>query len=335
MLIYITKEVTFMDIKNRKYNYSINFCADVAKISSDFERENTDLKRQYFIKNINKVNEIMQSINGYKGSFGTGYPFYVLDKDLNGDLPLIEEQINYNNRLIASSLISELETWICADCLEENYDQMFNLKVLCKPCPKMDNDLKPRKVINRLPDIDMWMICDDDMINYAKYMLPKLFAKENMHTSDTDVMATINEIREINLDLKNNIMPKYYLPLDVHIIEYSKFKDILNKSIVYILNYLSTYEIPYLPIHPYSLRKEWQKDDKAYNFILDFIFSLTHFNWDSSLEEILNRNHKIIALMDYRDIEDLFLNIAPDSVKRRYSTKHLQKSLKKRVESWK
>ena len=40
-------------------------------------------------------------------------------------------------------------------------------------------------------------------------------------------------------------------------------------------------------------------------------------------------------LIDYKKTEELFLNIAPDSVKRRYKTEQIQKCLKKRIENWK
>ena len=325
-----------MELNSRKYNYPIYFCSDVAKMSTEFERENTEIKRKYLIKNIKKISDIMQSIKGCKGTFGTGYPFYVLDSNLEGDLPVIEEQINYNKRLMDNASSSKYDTWTCADCLEQNGYLMDNLKVLCKPCPKMDNELKPRKVINRLPDIDMWMICEDDMVDYAKFMLPKLFDKENMHSSDIDIVGTIKEFRDITLDLKEGNIPSKYLPLDVHIIEYSKFKKILENTPLFIINTFYPKEVPYMPIHPYSLRKEWQKDDEAYNFIFDFIYSLTPFNWDDELMELLNRDYNLMSLIIESDkVEELFLSIAPDSVKRRYKTGHLQKCLKKRIENWK
>ena len=325
-----------MEENNNKYNYPINFCSDVAKISTEFEKINTDIKREYLIKNIKKISEIMQSINGCKGTFGTGYPFYVLDNNLEGNLPIIDEQIKYNNRLMSEANISKFNVWTCADCLEKNGYLMENLKVICKSCFKMDNGLKPRKVINRLPDIDMWMICEDDKVDYAKYMLPKLFKKENMHSSDVDIIGTIKEIRKITLDLKDGIIPDKYLPLDVHIIEYSKFKVILENTPLFIINVFYPEELPYMPIHPYSLRKYWQKDDEAYNFILDFIYSLTPFDWDDELKNILNRDYRVMShLIDYKKTEELFLNIAPDSVKRRYKTEQIQKCLKKRIENWK
>ena len=52
---------------------------------------------------------------------------------------------------------------------------MPDLKRICKPCPQVKNSIKPRKVINRLPDVDMWMICADGKLEEAKATLVKLF----------------------------------------------------------------------------------------------------------------------------------------------------------------
>ncbi len=39
--------------------------------------------------------------------------------------------------------------------------------------------------------------------------------------------------------------------------------------------------IPYLPIMPKSLRKHWQYDDEAYNFIYDYLSAFTPFNFSN------------------------------------------------------
>lgn len=86
----------------------VNRCEKAALASNIFERCNTDLKRRYFIENINTTNLVMSRISGYCGSFGTGYPFYVLDSNLEGKIPIIQEQIRYNNSLLRESVaISE------------------------------------------------------------------------------------------------------------------------------------------------------------------------------------------------------------------------------------
>ena len=70
--------------------YPISFCKDVANISTQYELINSELKRKYLIFNINLINTIMQSIDGYQGSFGTGYPFYALGKKLDGTFYALE-----------------------------------------------------------------------------------------------------------------------------------------------------------------------------------------------------------------------------------------------------
>ena len=68
--------------------------------SNLYENCNTDLKKKYLIKYINLYKEIVSEIPGYKGSFGTGYPFYALGENYEGRLPVIEEQLRYNNELL-------------------------------------------------------------------------------------------------------------------------------------------------------------------------------------------------------------------------------------------
>ena len=167
----------------------------------------------------------------------------------------------------------------------------------------------------------MWMICEDDKISLESKQLAYVFDDLGMCTSDVDPVKSIHDVYEIATSLDKEIMPSKKLPLDVHIIEYSKFKRILENTPLFIINRFCPQEVPYMPIHPYLLRKEWQKDDEAYNFILDFIYSLTPFNWDNELMELLNRDYNLMSSMFENDkIEELFLSIANDSVKRRYKT---------------
>lgn len=72
----------------------MNICEKAANASTIFEKNNTELKKQYIIKNIEMINHIMERMPGYCGSFGTGYPFYTLDNGMQGNLPVIQEQID-------------------------------------------------------------------------------------------------------------------------------------------------------------------------------------------------------------------------------------------------
>lgn len=316
-------------------NLPIEFCTYISAISNLFEKCNTDLKREYYALNIIKVVTIMKSTIGFKGSFATGYPFYVLEEGLNGDLPVINEQIRYNDELAFNASKSDKKYWVCADCMEKNYFNMPDLKILCKPCPNMDDELKPRKVINRLPDLDIWMICEDGKIAQAKEMLVRNFNKEEMYTSDVDPLRTMREFSLIARDLINGKMPDKYLPLDIHVIEYSKFVNILKEAPRVIENAIKTDTVPYLPIHPHSLRKKWQYDDEAYNFILDYLYSFTPFRF-GKLDKLLEETRStLLSKFTEDEIEKLFISVAPDSVLRRFETEELQKSFRKRIEGWK
>lgn len=316
-------------------NLPIEFCTYISAISNLFEKCNTDLKREYYASNIIKVVTIMKSTIGFKGSFATGYPFYVLEEDLNGDLPVINEQIRYNDELAFHASKSDKKYWVCADCMEKNYFNMPDLKILCKPCPNMDDELKPRKVINRLPDLDIWMICEDGKISQAKEMLVRKFNQEEMYTSDVDPLRTMREFSLIAKDLISGKMPDKYLPLDIHVIEYSKFVNILKEAPRVIENAIKNDTVPYLPIHPHSLRKKWQYDDEAYNFILDYLYSFTPFRF-GKLDELLEETRStLLSKFTEEEIEKLFISVAPDSVLRRFETEELQKSFRKRIEGWK
>ena len=141
---------------------------------------------------------------------------------------------------------------------------MPDLKTICKPCPNVPDLLKPRKLINRLPDLDMWVVCEDGKVEETQKELIILLDNYNMRTSDVNPILTIDDISSISRELKNGIMPEIFLPIDTHIIEYSKIKELIEK-VPDIFSQAKREKIqPYLPIHPKSYRKQWQYDDEAY-----------------------------------------------------------------------
>lgn len=312
----------------------MNTCKKAADASTRFERLNNDLKRRYFIKNMERINMIMEHTPGYCGSFGTGYPFYVLDDKFQGELPIIEEQIRYNNELYDASL--KINEWPCEGCLNTRGSRMPDLKRFCKVCPQVDDVYKPRRVLNRLPDVDMWMICQDDKIEDAKRVMVELFKSYGMHTSDVDPVGSVDELDEIVTQLEEGRMPNKMLPLDVHIISYSEFASLLDEIPFAICNAMDNNVTPYLPIHPQSLRKTWQYDDTAYNFVLDFLLSMTPFNWERKLNRKLQLSRMVIGdMFTEEDLKAILEKVSPDSVKRRMETKQLQKSYERRVSTWK
>lgn len=111
----------------------------VEKSSTDFEEENSELKRKYLIWNIETFNFLASKVSVGLGSFGTGYPFYALDERMQGKLPIIQEQVRYNRQLVKDGKNIENSIWKCKSCLKQNYKDMPDLKIICKPCPNMIN----------------------------------------------------------------------------------------------------------------------------------------------------------------------------------------------------
>ena len=71
-----------------------------------------------------------------------------------------------------------------------------------KSLKEIEAGLKPRKVINRLPDIDMWMVCEDRYVEEAKKELRELFDELDMHTSDVDPVQSIKDFKEYFAEYK-------------------------------------------------------------------------------------------------------------------------------------
>ena len=308
----------------------------VAEASNQFENYNSDTKREYFIRSMEMFNRIASTINTSIGTFGTGYPFYVLDDNLKGMLPIIAEQIRYNNELVENSKGIEQKEWVCAGCLKENYDILPDLKQVCKPCPNMEASLKPRKVINRLPDLDMWIISKDGKSSETATDLSRLLELFHISTSDVDPIRTIKDFWEISCDIRNGIMPKKYLPIDVHVIELTKLKGLITQIPTVISSAVSNNVVPYLPIHPISYRKIWQYDDEAYNFVFDFLFSLHIFGNDADLEKVVREARFSIAnRYSVDELMNILYSVSPDSVKRRMQTEEIRSNLALKFSKWK
>lgn len=307
----------------------------VTNSSNNFETTNTDLKRRYLIRNIQAFNRIVSTIDVCRGSFGTGYPFYVLQRDLKGQLPIIPEQIRYNNELLEHVNRSKRTIWSCRGCLSKNYDKMPDLKQVCKPCPNMDSELKPRKLINRLPDLDMWFVCQDGHVEEAQEELAKLLDRYDIRTSDIDPVQTIIDLEDISESIKKGIMPKKFLPIDAHIIEYSKIKELITHVPSILHQALEEGKSPYIPIHPKSYRKTWQYDDEPYNFIYDFLSAFTEFNFDAELSQVL-RDSRTSVVKSYSPVQlyRFVLQSATAPNKRRYKTPELVRTFLGRIQSW-
>lgn len=212
---------------------------------------------------------------------------------------------------------------------------MQDLKKICGPCPNVDSLLKPRKLINRLPDMDMWIVCKDGTTEIAQEELTRLLAENNMRTSDVDPILSIEEVAKIAQTLKSGKMPETILPMDVHIIEYSTLKELIERVPSTLKKSKEDQTIPYLPIQPKSYRKYWQFDDSAYNYVYDYLTAFTEFNFEEKLQESLIRSRK--EVFENNSLEELFefaLQAATPANFRRFQEPQLEEKFRMRVQRW-
>lgn len=308
----------------------------VESTSTLFEKTNTDLKRKYLLWTISAFNSAAKKVSVGKGTFGTGYPFYVLDTNFEGDIPVIQEQIRYNRELIRDGIQVASSIWECKRCMEQKRSTMPDLKSICNPCPKVIKGIKPRKIINRLPDIDMWLICEDETLERAQEELSQQLDRIGMKPSDVNPIKSIEDVDEIAKLLGMGIMPTTFLPVDAHIIEYSRIKELIENVPVELNNTKQNSITPYLPIYPISYRKKWQYDDEAYNYIYDFLSAFTEFDFPFELQGSLKASRRQVAT-EHTEMELLdFLKFsATEANFRRFQEEALERIFINKVREWK
>ena len=307
----------------------------VAETSDEFEKQNTELKRKFLIWNIDAFVTIASFVSVAKGQFGTGYPFYALNTKLEGELPVIKEQIRYNRKLVKEGKPYQKSIWRCESCLKRNYNNMPDLKQICKPCPNMFDKLKPRKIINRLPDLDMWLVCEDGQVAVAEKEMSILLERYGIQTSDVDPIKAIQNVEKITDCLTKGVVPREFLPIDTHIIEYSALKRLIEQVPTELELAKKNDRVPYLPIHPKSYRKTWQYDDEAYNFIYDYLSAFTCYNFPEDLERSLNISRKIVATNNTpKELYDLLLKSSNKAMYRRYYTRELEGYFLEKADEW-
>ena len=212
---------------------------------------------------------------------------------------------------------------------------MPDLKKICKPCPNVLDGLKPRKIINRLPDIDMWLVCEDGKVEEAQEELTKLLSEYKMRTSDVAPLSSIEDVSQIAQMLKDGRFPKIFLPIDSHIIEYSKIKSLIEQVPWELRTAKEEGTNPYLPIWPKSFRKVWQYDDEAYNFIYDYLSAFTDFNFPPELRQsLLNSRKQVASEHTPEELYDFLMQSATKANFRRFQSMELEDYFLTRVKSW-
>lgn len=186
--------------------------------------------------------------------------------------------------------------------------------------------------------MDMWVVCEDgyDNVIATARELEYLLKETGMRTSDVEPLRSLDEVVEIADDLKKDKFPRRFLPIDAHIIEYSKIKALIERVPDELREASEMDKKPYLPIQPLSLRKDWQYDDEAYNFIYDYLSAFKSFNFTPELQEALDKSR--IRVVNEHSADELFnmlIASATEANARRFETPELEGYFRKKVEFWK
>lgn len=151
-----------------------------------------------------------------------------------------------------------------------------------------------------------------------------------------NVAKVSNDFELTNTELKRKYIISNIMLYNYVVSKLSESMGTFGTSYPFIEQAIKTGEVPYLPIHPVSLRKTWQKDDEPYNFIYDYLSALTDFNIAKDLKKLLTETRRFIATTyNIEQLYDLLIQEATEPSKRRSKELTLKRNFERRIESWK
>ena len=192
----------------------------------------------------------------------------------------------------------------------------------------LNEDIEKHEVLNPLLFDE-----NDELKPEIKEAIEKIV---NQFVEDLKTDSVKIEVKDVIL-VGSNVSYNYTKDsdLDIHIIEYSTLSNLFDQIPFALQSSIEDGTVPYLPIHPVSLRKTWQHDDVAYNFILDFLYTMTPFSLDGNLANKLEFSRRIISnTFTNEQLTDALHSVASPSVERRFETPQLQKTYERRIDSW-
>lgn len=179
-------------------------------------------------------------------------------------------------------------------------------------------------------------MCDEKQIKKIQEPLRERLYKSGFETSDVDPYKTICDVVEIAESLQINRLPQKKLPIDTHLIDKATIYTLLNQ-IPKVLAECAGHKnkVPYLPIHPLSLRKHWQKDDEAYNFVHDFFCSFTPIEMDAEIKQMIDETRQAVAKRyDFDLLYQWTLTTGAKSTVRRFNTQALKENAYEKFAQW-
>lgn len=286
---------------------------EITKTLTEARRFNVDssgLKREYYFRQFEDFSNIAASTEGYKGSFGTGYPFYAAGDDTGlakiAEIDRYIAQQEANARLTAQRSIG---IWTCSQCQKEN--MLPDLKTYCKPC--IDTLIKPRDVFKALPDLDFWAVVEK--VDTQKLLtLENSLHGSNFFQSDLDIARSVHDTQKAMSTIAHDDIPVERLPLDAHVITPEELREALAGVRHEVESYsnVSDRDI-FVPISPISLHVAWERIDEPYDFMKDYLFSFTPQNMASDLaDDIFTTDEIVRRTLSSSDIYDIISRYAKE-----------------------
>jgi len=249
---------------------------------------------------------------------GWGYPFYAKNKEGFFKVDEINNFITGGIQNISQKNV-KTKNWICPGCQTKN--KLTDLISVCKNCSLVGEEIKPRKILATIPDLDMLLILKD--VNEA--ILEKV--KNILHftgykQSDISIKDSFRNTKKVLEDLKNNKESTSKLPVDLHVLTYTQFIDIISQITK---GEKSRIKCP-------ALHMIWEKHDLQIWF--DFVFSMQEIDVTPELREVLLKSRKELKGYWGEDkLVDAIKNYYP-RIQRIFQTKEVEIALRDKIKKW-
>lgn len=294
-----------------------------------FNEDESPEKGAYFDAQFELFDTIMSAKDGVIGTFGTGYPFYARKDD--GGVHAIEEVSRFVESIrqdLNNDRARQFGRWPCHLCDMAN--DLPDFKKFCKPCD--DVDFKPRDLFKALPDLDYWIVVDDmdeASIDALQQTSTDALREAGFYTSDSNIDKAVNKtMNAVQPDAAGRYNPRFMLPVDTHMVTKSTLIDCLEATPDAITS------SAFVPIAPFSLRKDWGGTDNGYDFIKDFLFSFTENSFkDSELTNKLVEARQAAYAVVHSNPAD-YVAARASKEKRQLETAGVRDCLEKRISSW-
>ena len=279
---------------------------DIFDESVQLNEDTSPEKYTYHQQQFNDFARTVMDIPGAYAAFGTGYPFYAEDHLEQTIEPVAE--ITRFLRQQQALVPKKLGSWACIGCQGDR--KLPDLKTLCKPCDKVS--VKPRDILKALPDLDYWVIADEDTPQF-RAKLQQSLEGIGFYSSDQDVGASLRDLADVMKDplLVREVTPEPVrqkrIPIDLHVVSREYFMNIMGDIERTIIEYAAEGgNMPKVPISPSSLHVTWEQPDEPYDFMKDFLFSLTiHPASSNAILEKMKHTKEIAGkYLSYDDIKE-------------------------------